>query len=131
MSDVSQISYDEEQDLLINRMTGSPSIEQLVEAMREARKHPKWNQYLPVLWDFCAADLSQIDLDEIYRFKELAKSFDDVVRPTSVAFATESALDHGIIRQIISSAGWGDQAYKVFENVEDAVAWIQATRHGS
>lgn len=128
MSEVWQVKFDEEQDLLVNRITGSPTIAQLVEVMQEARRHPKWGQHLPVLWDFRGADLSHINLDEIFRIRELAKSIEDPVRPTSIAFATESPLDHGIIRQIISSAGWGDQSYKIFDNVIDAVAWIQKTR---
>ena len=122
------VAFDADQRIFINRFTGYPTADHLVAAMRAVRSHPNYERYVPALWDFRQASLSQVDNYEILRFKEVSAGITDTPRPAPIAFVTVTRLDHGIIRQIIGSNVWLEKVYEMFTDYDQAVTWLKAER---
>ncbi len=122
------VEYHIEAKILINRLHGYPRLPDIVESMLAIRARAEYHLEIPVVWDFRDANLRGVDTEQIKLFRSAMAGVEDAARPVPLGLVTERMTDYGILRQIIGTVGWDDQAYNIYDNVEDAIEWIQSAR---
>jgi hypothetical protein len=118
------VAHDPEHRFLRVTLEGTVTTDVITAEFLAMLEHPAFRPGANALWDFRAASLDGISVDDVRRIAALVEAYRDERGPGKVALVMEGDAAYGLGRMYEAYAGRGPTVVQVFRSVAAAEAWL-------
>jgi hypothetical protein len=123
---MSEIIYDENNDIVILRVIGKVTFTEITEAVKQY--FSRVTRHL--IWDYTHGDLSNVTADDFRSVPNMSAKYFTYRKHGRTAFACPDDLTFGMFRMysVFADIKCMPYEYEVFRSIDDATKWVQSYR---